>query len=223
VTIPVSARLTAHRKSACWAHRRLDGPTTNLRCQSRGLRSKRTDAARRPIAMVSASTAIAFSLPPTSPQVISARRVRPARWRGPELPGVLRADPAPPDQVCAFTQVTGLGSQRRNSRKSARFDTPTRYMKRASEPRFRRSEALSHTWWQVKDSNLRSFRDGSTDQRWQARDQRQRLSPNKLRAYSQQTADVNRSQPDTIQAARPFPSRRTLYVGSTDGMRGCAH
>ena len=47
--------------------------------------------------------------------------------------------------------------------------------------------------------------------------------PTNFRAYSQQTADVNRSQPDTIQAARPFPSRRTLYVGSTDGMRGCAH
>ena len=47
--------------------------------------------------------------------------------------------------------------------------------------------------------------------------------PTNFRAYSQQTADVNRSQPDTIQAARPFPSRRTLYAGSTDGMRGCAH
>ena len=45
--------------------------------------------------------------PPTSPQV-SARRVRPARWRGPELPGVFRADPAPPDPVYAFAQVTGL-------------------------------------------------------------------------------------------------------------------
>jgi hypothetical protein len=44
-TIPVIARLTAHRKSACWALRRLDGPTTNLRYQSRGLRSKRTDTA----------------------------------------------------------------------------------------------------------------------------------------------------------------------------------
>src|ERR1035437_543851 len=32
--------------------------------------------------------------PPTSPQV-SARRVRPARWHGPELPGVFPADPAP--------------------------------------------------------------------------------------------------------------------------------
>jgi hypothetical protein len=30
------------------------------------------------------------------------------------------------------------------------------------------------TWWQVKDSNLRSFRDGFTDQRPQARDQRKR-------------------------------------------------
>jgi hypothetical protein len=45
---------------------------------------------------------------------------------------------------------------------------------RAPDPRFRRSRALSRTWWQVKDSNLRSFRDGFTDQRRQARDQRKR-------------------------------------------------
>src|SRR5665647_480502 len=36
------------------------------------------------------------------------------------------------------------------------------------------------TWWPVKDSNLRSFRDGFTDQRRQAREQRQCLSANKL-------------------------------------------
>src|ERR1019366_446690 len=50
------------------------------------------------------------------------------------------------------------------SPKRHRFDTPTRYIMRASEPRFRSSEALSGTWWQVKDSNLRSFHDGFTVQ-----------------------------------------------------------
>ena len=77
-----------------------------------------------------------------------------------------------------------------------RFDTPNGYTKRASEPRFRRSEALSHTWWQVKDSNLRSFRDGFTVLRLQARDQRKRLTRNNLRAYSPQAADDHRLQPD---------------------------
>jgi hypothetical protein len=111
--------------------------------------------------------------PPTSPQV-SARRVRPARWRGPELPGVFRADSAPPDQVYAFAQVTGLRPKVLRTAKTAPFRYPNRYIKRASEPRFRRSEAFSHTWWQVKDSNLRSFRDGFTDQRRHARDPRKR-------------------------------------------------
>ena len=41
--IPAHARLTAHRKSACWVLRRLDDPTTHVRYQLRGLRSKRTD------------------------------------------------------------------------------------------------------------------------------------------------------------------------------------
>jgi hypothetical protein len=35
-------------------------------------------------------------------------------------------------------------------------------------------------WWQVKDSNLRSFRDGFTDLERQARDQRKRPSPQQL-------------------------------------------
>jgi hypothetical protein len=64
--------------------------------------------------------------------------------------------------------------------KRRRFDTPIGYTKRASEPRFRRSEALSRTWWQVKDSNLRSFRDGFTDHRLQACDQPKRLISKQL-------------------------------------------
>src|SRR5664280_502995 len=59
------------------------------------------------------------------------------------------------------------------------MDTPNHHAGRrhwsGRRPRsFIASEALSRTWWQVKDSNLRSFRDGFTDHGRQARDQRKR-------------------------------------------------
>src|ERR1039458_4458215 len=116
---------------------------------------------------------------PTSSQ-FSTARVRPARWHGPELPGVFRADPAPPDQVCAFAQVTGLRPKALGTAKTVPFRYPHWVYDEDLRTAFRRSEALSSTWWQVKDSNLRSFRDGSTDHRPHARDQRQCLSPDKL-------------------------------------------
>jgi hypothetical protein len=53
------------------------------------------------------------------------------------------------------------------------------------------------TWWQVKESNLRTLRDGFTVPRLQACDQRKRLTRNNFRAYSPQTAEVSRGQPDT--------------------------
>src|ERR1017187_1831585 len=56
--------------------------------------------------------------PPTSPQV-SARKVRPARWREPELPGVFPANPAPPDPDYAFTH-------HRPDRKSTRLNSSHR-------------------------------------------------------------------------------------------------
>jgi hypothetical protein len=93
-----------------------------------------------------------------------------------------------------------------------RFDTPTGYMKRASDPRFRRSEALSHTWWQVKDSNLRNFRDGFTVPRLQDRDQRKRLTRNDFRAYSPQIADDHRLQPDTPMGNVYDYDGRVLYL-----------
>ena len=61
--------------------------------------------------------------PPTSPQV-SARRVRPARWRGPELPGVFRADSAPPDPDYAFPQLTGLRPKALGIAKTTPFRYP---------------------------------------------------------------------------------------------------
>ena len=66
--IPAPARLTAHRKSACWALRRLDGPTTNLRYQSRGLRSKRTDTTDDQSRQCQLPQRL-HTPPPTSPQV----------------------------------------------------------------------------------------------------------------------------------------------------------
>ena len=88
--------------------------------------------------------------------------------------------PSATHQVYAFAQVTGLRPKVLRTAKTAPFRYPNRYIKRASEPRFRRSEAFSHTWWQVKDSNLRSFRDGFTDHGRQARDQRRRPSHRQL-------------------------------------------
>ena len=83
-------------------------------------------------------------------------------------------------------------------RKQRRLDTPTRYIMRASEPRFRSSEALSGTWWQVKDSNLRSFRDGFTVHWLQGCDQRKRLARNNFRTFSQK-------QPSPTGANRTLP------------------
>ena len=83
------------------------------------------------------------------------------------------------------------------SPKQRRFDTLTRYTKRTPNRRFRRSEALSSTWWQVEDSNLRSFRDGFTDHGRQAPDQSKRPFPNNFRAHSPQTTAHHRRRPDT--------------------------
>jgi hypothetical protein len=179
VTIPVSARLTAHRKSACWAPRRLDGPTTNLRYQSRGLRSKWTDTADD----LSRWCQLPQRLHTLTPNVPAGQRSQsPASTvagtrTSRRIPGGLSA----PDSVCAFTQVTGLRPKVLRTAKRRRFDTPIGYTKRASGPRFRRSsEALSRTRWQVKDSNLRSFRDGFTVHERQAGEQRRCLSTNTL-------------------------------------------
>ena len=179
------------------------------RAVSREVSARKGQTRRRPITMVSTSTAIAYPYP----DVLAGQRL--------ESPASTAAWTRTSRRIPGGPSATRSGSMRLRrsqacdprlggSPKQRRFDTPTRYTKRASETRFRRSEALSSTWWQVKDSNLRGFRDGFTDQRWQARDQRHAYPPTNFRAYSQQTADVNRSQPDTIQAARPFPSRRTL-------------
>ena len=107
------------------------------------------------------------------------------------------------ERVCAGHRPAAEGRDSRLSHPS--LDTPARYMRRASDQRFCWSEALSRTRWQVKDSNLRSFRDGFTDHGRQGRDQRKPFSPNNFRAHSPQTTDHNRLQPDT--PASNSPSR----------------
>src|ERR1035438_1748682 len=75
------------------AHRQQDGPTTDLPYQSN------VCARIRPTLPTTNRDGVSFHsdcipLPPTSWQV-SAGRVRQARWCGPELPGVFRADSVP--------------------------------------------------------------------------------------------------------------------------------
>jgi hypothetical protein len=97
----------------------------------------------------------------------------------------------------AFVQVTGLRPKAEMTDSSTPSRTPTGY---ARGPLSGVSAGISGpfgTWWQVKDSNLRSFRDGSTDQRRQACDQQYCPSSQNFRAYSPQIADDHRLQPDT--------------------------
>ena len=109
------------------------------------------------------------------------------------IPGGLSATRSGLRVSAAHRPATRSSGDRQNNTVSI----PHGYMTRASEPRFRSSEALSGTWWQVKDSNLRSFRDGFTVPRLQACDQRRRLALSNFRAYSPQTADVSRTLPGT--------------------------
>ena len=114
----------------------------------------------------------------------------------------------------AFALVTGLRPQNHDDSQNGPIRYPRQVYEKGLRPRFRRSEALSHTWWQVKDSNLRSFRDGFTDHRRQARDQRQCLSPTKLPGVF---PTDSRRQPTSAVANRTrnrLPSRR-LLTGQT--------
>ena len=64
-------------------------------------------------------------------------------------------------------------------------------------PAFPQVRGPFSTWWQVKDSNLRSFRDGFTDQRRQACDQRECPVPPttcvRIPHRQPTTADYNRT------------------------------
>src|SRR5450631_60052 len=81
------------------------------------------------------------------------------------------------------------------------FNTPGGYIERP-QPAFPQARGPFSTWWQVKDSNLRSFRDGFTDHRSHARDQQQCLSPDKLPGVF---PTGSRRQPTTTVASRTPP------------------
>src|SRR5665811_2185959 len=119
--------------------------------------------------------------PPLAYAQVSAPAVRPARWCKPQLACAFLTNLEPARsglRVRAGHRPAATEPDDRQNRGS--LDTPTRYVTRASDPRFRWSEALSHTWWQVKDSNLRSSRDGFTDHGRQRADQRKRTLPQQL-------------------------------------------
>jgi len=200
VTIPVSARLTAHRKSACWALRRLDGSTTNCAI------SREVSARKGPTLPTTNRDGVSFH----SDYIPLPRRLRRSALAesgqhggvDPNFPAYSGRTQRHPIRFMRLRRSQACDPKDWRSPKRCRFDTPTGYTTRTSEPRFRRSEALSSTWWQVKDSNLRSFRDGFTDHRLRTRDQHQRLSPDKLPGVfptdsrrQPTTAVVNRTPP----------------------------
>ena len=131
-------------------------------------------------AMVLVSTAIAYPTPRHTRRSAS-HRVRPALRRGSELTGAFPADVDAANavkRVCAGHRPATSEPDDRQNMDS--LDTPTGYVTRASDRRFRWSEALSRTRWQVKDSNLRSFRDGFTVLGRQGCDQQKCLSTRQL-------------------------------------------
>ncbi len=112
--------------------------------------------------MACKSLAIAYPHPRHTRRSAS-HRVRLALRRGTELTGAFPADVDAANavkRVCAGHRPANAEPDDCQSRGS--LDTPTGYIKRASDRRFRWSEALLRTRWQVKDSNLRSSRDGFT-------------------------------------------------------------
>ena len=122
-----------------------------------------------------------FIPPPLPYPQVSAPAVRPARWCKPQLACAFPTNLEPARsglRVCAGHRPAAPEPDDRQNR--AVFDTPAWYMRRGLRPRFRRSEALSRTRWQVKDSNLRSSRDGFTDHGRQRADQRKRPLPQQL-------------------------------------------
>jgi hypothetical protein len=153
-------------------------------------------------AMVLVSTAIAY---PT-PDIRAGQRPTESDQHcgeGQNLPAHSRRTSTPPtrgERVCAGHRP--VASEPDDCQNKGILDTPTGYIKRASDRRFRWSEALSRTRWQVKDSNLRSSRDGFTVLRRQGCDQRKRLTRNNFRAYSPPISDVSQCQPDTSGLAR---------------------
>src|SRR5215204_1867314 len=73
--------------------------------------------------------------------------------------------------------------------------SPALYTWTRSDPRSRTSNRVSSVWWQVKDSNLRSFRDGFTDRSGRASDLQKHRHVRDQDTNRPQTLDVSRSPP----------------------------
>jgi hypothetical protein len=112
-------------------------------------------------AMVLVSTAIAYPHPRHTRRSAS-QRVRPARRRGPELTGAFPADVDPARLPSTFAQVTALRPKAEMVDSSNPFWIPPPGTREGPRPAFPQVRGPLSTWWQVKDSNLRSFRDGFT-------------------------------------------------------------
>src|SRR5664280_2183102 len=85
-----------------------------------------------------------------------------------------------PQTVFLHTLPLGASSPSRAAlgySQSSRWEAP---LEREEAPLLHRIRGPFSTWWQVKDSNLRSFRDGFTVHERQAGEQRQCLSTNTL-------------------------------------------
>jgi hypothetical protein len=107
-------------------------------------------------------------------------RVRPARRRGPELTGAFPADVDPARLPSTFAQVTALRPKAEMVDSSNPFWIPPPGTREGPRPAFPQVRGPLSTWWQVKDSNLRSFRDGFTVPSLQACDQQHWPIPQQL-------------------------------------------
>src|SRR5450631_3401509 len=122
------------------------------------------------IAMACTSAVIAYPHPGHTRRS-GATTVRPARWLGPKLPHVFRTEVAAvlsAERVCTGHRPATQnhdGSQKRPA------SMPHQVYEKGPKPAFPLVRGPLSTWWQVKDSNLRSFRDGFTVPRLQACDQ----------------------------------------------------
>ena len=126
----------------------------------------------------------------------------------------MKVEKAPP--LLLHSLYTGdAAPQNLMTAKTGSFRYPRQVYEQGPQPASPQVKSPLRTWWQVKDSNLRSFRDGFTDQRQQARDQPRRLSLDNFRAYSPQTADNGWLQPDPSEQFAFTATRRDVEPDAT--------
>src|SRR5450631_613546 len=112
--------------------------------------------------------------PPLACPQVSAPAVRSARWCRPNFLLYSSQTQNPRHPISAFAQVTGLRPKTATTDSSTTIWIPQQGVRKGPWLAFPQVRSPFSTWWQVKDSNLRSFRDGFTDQQRHARDQRRR-------------------------------------------------